>query len=591
MIGSTTLQPGQEATINNTPVSVATGAVVVGGSENPTTIVAAGAQTNPADTQATAAPAAAAAVITAGSQTITAQPGSNIVVDSSTLSIGGGEVTLSNGQVISLASSGVVVDGSTQQFSAATDAGASLVSQAVVIAGSQTITAQPGSSLVIGSSTLSVGGGDATLANGQTISLASNGVVVDGTTQAYSAATDAGASIASQAVVTAGSETVTARPGSSLVLGSSTLSIGGGAATLANGQVVSLASNGVVVDGTTQAYSAAANAGATPTSGAVITAGSQVITAQPGSALVLGLTTLSVGGAAATLSNGEIVSLASNGVVVDGTTQAYSAVAGGGPSGTDAHSSGAVLTIGFQAYTAEASAGTVVFAGQTLTPGQAATINGQVVSDAGSGLVVGSTTLPFSALPTGSGGSSEGFITAGTAVYTAIPVPGASREMIVEGNGITTTLSAGGPAVTINGEIISEGPNGLVAGSSGHMSAVLMGSLSTTMVTIGSNTFTAIDEPNGDIILEDASMTATLSPGGSATTVDGELVSAASNGLVVASGTQASTVPFSVAATSTSSLGPSESHHSNGATLVGHGAGEGVIGIVAFAVAASLIVL
>lgn len=281
----------------------------------------------------------------------------------------------------------------------------------------------------------------------------------------------------SAAVVTAGSHVITAIPGSDLVIGSTTLSAGGAAATLSNDQVVSLASSGVVVDGTSQAFSAAATASSG--SAVVFTAGSQVLTVRPGSSLFIGSTTLSAGGAAATLSDGQVVSLASSGVVVDGTSEAFSAVATQtSASESDLEnndstlSSGAIVSLGSQAYTAQATSGRVVFGSYTLSPGQVTTISKVAVSDATTGIVVSSETVPFSALPTGAGASSEAVITVGSIVYTAVPASGGSEGIILEDGSTTTTLSIGGSAMTIDGKTVSAGASAVVVASGTQKSTV-----------------------------------------------------------------------------------------------------------------------
>jgi len=171
---------GSPITIDGKSVGAVDGAVVIGTQ----TVDLAGDQT--ANSQA--------AVFTANGQAFTAVPGSSsgaAVVDGTTLSVGGQAVT-AHGATISAASNGVVADGSTIGYE---DAG-STASPAVLTFGSNVVTASAVGSDVfaIGTVTLTAGGSDATI-SGHTVSAASSGIVVDGS----SSSTDARETQSSQA--------------------------------------------------------------------------------------------------------------------------------------------------------------------------------------------------------------------------------------------------------------------------------------------------------------------------------------------------------------------------------------------------------
>ena len=124
------------------------------------------------------------AMYTAGSQTYTAShSGGKLVIGALTITPGGPAMTLS-GHTFSAATSGVMVDGSSIQFSAlpTPNPKADTVSGAVFSVGAGTFTASKDPSVndvAIGSKTISLGGPAATV-DGAVVSLGSNGVVWGG---------------------------------------------------------------------------------------------------------------------------------------------------------------------------------------------------------------------------------------------------------------------------------------------------------------------------------------------------------------------------------------------------------------------------
>jgi hypothetical protein len=130
----------------------------------------------------------------------------------------------------------------------------------------------------------------------------------------------------------------------------------------------------------------------------------------PGPGVIVSGTLFSAGGPPITLPNGVILSEAPSGtgiVVIDPATGAtstinYSSVSGlGGPVTTPHPTEGAIITIGGKPYTVIDEGGSMVIPelGITLTyGGPASTINGTVISDAGTGVVVGFTTTDYSTI-------------------------------------------------------------------------------------------------------------------------------------------------------------------------------------------------
>lgn len=112
-------------------------------------------------------------------------------------------------------------------------------------------------------------------------------------------------------------------PSAAVVIGSITISVGRPTATISE-HVVSAASNSPVINGASITFPSSDVV--TEALGAVITLGSQVLAAMDSSGIVtIGSITISPGGPAATIS-GHVISAATNGLVVDGTTTDFSFV-------------------------------------------------------------------------------------------------------------------------------------------------------------------------------------------------------------------------------------------------------------------------
>ncbi|KAL9062754.1 MAG: hypothetical protein Q9157_008660, partial [Trypethelium eluteriae] len=254
-----------------------------------------------------------------------------------------------------------------------------------------------------------------------------------------------------------------------VVIAGSTLSAGGPAATL-SGQVVSVGSSGVIVGGSTHLFSAPATGIAVPPQpsevAAPFTVGGMPYTAyapagQSGVAVLTGAdgvpTTLMAGGPAATIS-GQAISVGSSGIVVAGSTYPFLNPATGVGNQAQPSEGAALFMVDGSPYTAYEPAGQsgiAVLPGINGVPtilsagGPAATISGQAISVGSSGLVVGGSTIPFSALPInpaapGPTGPQEvaASFTIGGQAYTAYEAPGQTQTAIINGpNGVPLTLS------------------------------------------------------------------------------------------------------------------------------------------------------
>lgn len=414
--------------------------------------------------------------------------------------------------------------------------------QAKITLGSKVVTVRPAAGtspgVVFGSQKLTPGA-LAIDAGGNTLSIGSSGEVhVDGTVAAVAGGeTPAKVTLAPGNVVTAAP---TSAKGNELVIGSQTLSAGGIGAIL-DGHTVPVDTEGVLaVNGAPAGSIALQEPSPTPIP-VPITLGTKVLTAHDasgsGGALVLGGKTLQEGGDVAML-NGHVVSLDIHGKIqVDSEGVGDSTAVSTVPVNRFTEVI-APLTVGPETIFAEISTlfggqkaaiidGTTIIAASTRT-----TIGGAVVSFGEDGLVLqtAEATIPFSA--------STAFITAGLDALTA------SKTILANGQTAavigTHTLTAGGSAQTIEGDVFSLASNGLIeladATTAGFES-------SAQLITIDGRTllaqYTRLSNGQARVIVGDE----TLTPGGPAETIHGELVRLGSDGLVVGAATTSAASP------------------------------------------------
>jgi hypothetical protein len=366
-------------------------------------------------------------ILTVHGQTFTASPASTggaLIIDGITIAVGQTATTLHDA-TISAASDGIVVDGSTATYN---DQTAVPVDnhEMTFTANGQTFTASPatsGGAVVIGGTTITVSQAAATL-HGVTISAVSGGIVVDGSTATYG---DQTAVLVDSQKVTfmAQGQTFTASPASSggaIIIDGTTISVGHAAATL-HGAIISAASDGLVVDGSTVSY---ADASGSPHP-AVITLGSSIATASAVSSGVfaIGTVTLTAGESGTTVS-GHVVSAASDGIVVDGSTVSYAdATASGRP---------AVLTLGSNVATAsQVSSGVFAIGTVTLTAGESGTtISGHVVSAASTGIVIDGASTSTDASGTQGEQGTQSTSSGSEPDATSLTASGAANDYIIQ---------------------------------------------------------------------------------------------------------------------------------------------------------------
>jgi len=286
-------------------------------------------------------------------------------------------------------------------------AGQSIVraSSGGIIVGSFTVV--PGSSLII---------------SGHTVSAGSSTAFIDGSANALP-------SSVGEVLHQSSNVQVTAAPN-----GDGILSAGGSPVTL-SGTVYSKLSDGGIVASTP-------GVNLPTTSRAVVQIAGTSFTALPTGFAINGQS-VAEGGSAVTV-DGTVVSLGPSGLQIGSSTVPWTAE----------EASQSVFQVGGTAFTA-ASTG-LMLAGHTLAEGgSAVTVDGTVISLGPSGLQIGSSTIPLNAEQTAEAPLSTFEIdgTSFTAAPTGFPLAG-------------QTVADGGPAVTIDGTIVSLGPSGLRIGSS-----------------------------------------------------------------------------------------------------------------------------
>ncbi|KAK4948991.1 hypothetical protein LTR10_012364 [Elasticomyces elasticus] len=423
LVNGQTLTAGQTTIISGTPVYIASGSLLVGGSNTqpastfaiPTLLSSAGNVLGNTET-----------TLVVGGHTLTASTDPNnptvVIVDGTSVTLRGSEATI-NGVSVSLAPSGLVVDGSLQVSATPVVLGTVVATNGQML----TLESLQGSTetlVVDGSLTSTLNNGLATVA-GLELSAGSSGgssyVVVDGSQTVPLSTPSPSSGRAAQALITLNGQIYTASSASgSVVIDGTTLQLGGPAATV-NGVVLSDAPNGILVGGT-QTISFSAVSTGLGSEATVTLINGDVLTAiePPGeSYIILDGTTLLPGGTATI--DETVVTNGPNGLVIAGNTVPLT------PVPTESASQ-AIITINGQQYTAMEPAGAsfVIINGTTLSVGGAAlTIDGTVVSEGSSGLVVGGTqTISLSSLPP----------------TTASPTPGSSASGLTPAS--TSTRSA-----------------------------------------------------------------------------------------------------------------------------------------------------
>jgi len=389
--------------IKGAPATKINGTRVTFGSEG---IVAGGS------TIAVPIPGSKSEVFTAASQIFTSLDGSHLLVKGITLDKGGSAKTVDE-SVMSFGLQGLVVGSSTIAIA---------TSATVHNVDGQMFRPLPNGEVVVSGETLNEGAPVTKIA-GHLMSLGPQGLVVDSSTIPIPTGSP---------MFTADGQIFTPLPNGHLGISRATLSKGGPPTTI-GGHEISLGSDGLIIDSST-----------VPIPNAVLTADGQTFTPLANGGLVIGNVTLSEDGPTDTI-NGHFLSYGTQGLTIDDSTNAILTF-------TSAPS----FTAAGQTFTSINNSQLVV-QGSTLDKnGPAETIEGHVLSYGSQGLVVDGATI---AVPTITSASSS-FAAITAAGQTFIPID--NSEVVDEG----TTLSVGGPAMTVDGSLVSMASAGLVFGSS-----------------------------------------------------------------------------------------------------------------------------
>lgn len=298
-----------------------------------------------------------------------------------------------------------------------------------------------------------------------------------------------------QSVFAVGAQTFTANPTGFKVNGAAIAP--GGTAQTVDGTAISLDNSGVLAIGSSTI--SLTDPSATP----VLAVAGQTFTPNPSAFSIAG-TIVSAGGPAVTV-GGTAISLDQYGALAIGSTTISLATPPSNAFATKA------FTVAGQTFTPNPSAFSI--AGTTISAdGPAVTIGGTIINLGQSGaLKIGSSTIN---LPTAS-------IDFPSKVYT---VAGQTFTPNPSGFPIAgTTISAGGPAVTVDGTIISLGQSGALAIGSSTVD------ISTPPYTLGEAYTVAgqVFTPNPSAF---AVAGTTISAGGPAATVDGTIISLGKSG-------------------------------------------------------------
>jgi len=385
-------------------------------------------------------------LVTTGNQAFTASSVSEGVMLQNGASImtvaAGSSGTTINGHTVDVPAfnGDIIVDGSSLTTLAPIPVTNTAVtgSYMIITIGGETFTASPESTGVVlqnsGSSLFLPAGTAATTINGQVISAGD--------------LTPSDSASKPNSVVTASDMTIFG----TLVLGMTNAVEVGGRSLSVGGPIAVISAQTLTMGSNDLAIASVANAqpdGVLAAAGATVTAST---VPGPSGQVVVGSTTLSVGGSAV-VTNGWTISEASGALVMvqSGTTVAFSALP---------VESNSILTAGDATITASGVPGQpneVIVDGTTLSVGGSALINdSETISDGSSGLVMiqSGTAVAFNRVPT----EGNSVLTAGDVTITASAVSGHPNEVTVDG----TTLSVGGSALVTNGRMNSDGTDGLM---------------------------------------------------------------------------------------------------------------------------------
>lgn len=428
-----------------------------------------------------------------------------VAIDGTTLA--DGQATVIDGQTISAISGTSIVNGALQPDPP--------IKQAPTPLGVLTVAGQEHSVIQDANGNVQIDGesftvGAVTAVDGTKVTVASEGVLLGATVIPYAQPPDQGVQ---GAIFTVNGHAYTVEQQSGSIRINGAPASTGDVVTI-NGDVLTIGSNVISVESTTIPLTGGQTAETPASTAANIVIASKTMSAvKDGDDVLVDGTRLTLG-QVATLA-GTKVSIASDEIVV-GTSTASFYETGGSMAGLNDF-----VTIDGQVYSASklpGQSGAALLADHTLSQGgSAATIDGEVVTYGSHG---------FSTI------ESPASVTVNDKVYTATPLPGLSDAVLLAGH----TLSRGGPAATIDSEVISYGSHGIsVVASAGSATATPTYDPVESIITIDGTAYTAtpVQGRSGVVVLDGQ----TLSVGGSGVTIASHLVTKGSNGISLVDGT------------------------------------------------------
>jgi hypothetical protein len=250
--------------------------------------------------------------------------------------------------------------------------------------------------------------------------------------------------------------------------------------------------------------------------------------------------------------NGDIITIGSYEITFQGNTIA---LPGGRPEAATP-TAGANVIINGETVTALMNGADVVLAGNTLAVGEVATIFGTRISVASDGIVVGSSTAAFHTIDV-SGANTDTAITIGGRVYSASVMAGQPDAVLLAGQ----TLRKGGAAVTIDGQVVTNGPNGIsTVKPDAPATTTSAANFDENLLIIDGTTYTAtpLSGKSGVVVIQGQ----TISVGGPVVTVAGHMITEGSNEISVITSTSPSSDAESKSPSSTEVSGASATEES-----------------------------
>lgn len=275
--------------------------------------------------------------------------------------------------------------------------------------------------------------------------------------------------------------------------------------------------------------------------------------------------------------NGDVLTIGSHEIGFQGTTIT---LPDGRPKVATA-TAGVNMIIGQETIEALKDGSDVLIAGNRLTQGQITTMAGTRLSVASNGVVVGSSTAEFHPMDGASANAGTAITIDGT-VYSASTMAGQPHVAFLAGQ----TLWEGGSAVTIDGQVITNGPDGVSIVKPTAPATVPSATLSAedSLVIDGAiYTATPVSGKSGVVVLQGQ----TLSVGRPAVTIAGHSITEGSNGLSVVGFTSMSSdakskPPSSTKASESPANTDSESTPSeeSSTSIRNYGSGNNAMGLI-----------